>query len=137
MYTIKRISHLPDATLGVFMDAKGVPICLTAELPWKNNEPYISCIPEGTYQAIKVISPKRGIEVFELASVPGRTVIQIHVANAPMRPINADGETELLGCIAPGMKFGGRDGYNGVIQSTLAFEKVMKLPKQIIIRITN
>jgi hypothetical protein len=119
------------------MDSVGVPICLTAELPWKDNEPYVSCIPEGVYEAIKVLSPKRGYEVYELVNVPSRTVIQIHIANAPMRPVNREGETELLGCIAPGLKYGGRDGYNGVNQSTLAFERVMKLPKQIIIKIEN
>jgi hypothetical protein len=137
MYKIRRVTYLSDATLGVLLDPEGVPICLTAELPWKDNEPYVSCIPEGTYQAIKVMSHKRGYEVFEIVSVPGRTLIQIHVANAPMRPINKEGETELLGCIAPGMKYGGRGGYNGVNQSMLAFERVMKLPKQIIIKIEN
>jgi hypothetical protein len=137
MYTIRRITALPDATLGVFLNPEGVPICLTAELPWKDNEPYVSCIPPGTYQAIKVLSPKRDIKVFELVSVPGRHNIQIHVANAPMRPINDEGETELLGCIAPGLQFGKRAGYNGVLISRVAFDKVMELPEQIIIKIEN
>lgn len=33
---------------------KGLTICATIELPWKNNRACISCIPEGKYHLYKV-----------------------------------------------------------------------------------
>ena len=65
----------------------------TVERPWKDNKPYVSCIPTGTYKAFKGVSEKNG-NVIELKDVPGRTNIQFHIANWAH---------ELNGCIAPGM----------------------------------
>lgn len=140
IFTIKRVAPLKDATLGVMLDKDQVPVCLTAELPWKNNMPFVSCIPPGLYEALKIMSPSREIEVFQLVEVPGRDRIQIHIANAPMRPIDEDGTTELLGCIAPGLLFGGRDGYNGVNSSGKAFAHFMDICKNtdtILLKIVN
>ena len=139
-FTIKRVSPLSDATLGVMLDEEQKPVCLTAELPWKNNKPFVSCIPPGLYEAIRITSPSRGYELFQFVEVPGRTLIQIHIANAPMRTINDKGDTELLGCIAPGLRFGGRDGYNGVNSSGKAFAHFMGICKNtdtILLKIVN
>ncbi|WP_340152415.1 DUF5675 family protein [uncultured Marivirga sp.] len=67
-------------------------ICHTIELPWKENQPFISCIPEGKYLLEKRITHERGFHLI-LKSVPGRSWILIHPAN--------DARTELEGCIAP------------------------------------
>jgi hypothetical protein len=93
----------------------GVAICSTIELPWKNNEPRISCIPEGNYGLVKRYSPHHKWH-FELKDVPGRQLILIHPAN--------DAITELKGCIAPvcvvtGM---GKGDF-----SRLAFKKITSL----------
>ena len=64
----------------------------TVELPWKNNERRVSCIPAGTYKVIKHKSPKFG-ECLWIQDVPGRSEILIHVANK---------SSELLGCIGVG-----------------------------------
>lgn len=71
---------------------KGEQICATIELPWKNNEHRISCIPEGRYALKKRYSPKHGWHL-EVMGVPNRQWILIHPAN--------DAVTELEGCIAP------------------------------------
>lgn len=70
----------------------GVPLCATIELPWRNNQPRISCIPEGEYRLAKRYSPKFQWH-FLLLDVPGRQYILVHPAN--------DALAELEGCIAP------------------------------------
>jgi len=64
----------------------------TVERPWLGNEPYVSCIPTGTYKAFTRVSESNG-NVIELKNVPGRTFIQFHVANYAH---------ELAGCIGVG-----------------------------------
>lgn len=54
-------------------------------------------IPAGTYEIELYDSPKHGPDTPQLKNVPGRTNIQIHIANFPH---------ELLGCIAPGTSMG-------------------------------
>ena len=68
------------------------------EKPWRDNQPYISCIPEGIYYAERYESPTegRGI-VWQFNHVPGRTHIQIHKGNW---------ESDVVGCIAPGKRLG-------------------------------
>lgn len=70
----------------------GQKVCESIELPWKNNERGISCIPEGRYQLNTRIHPQKGKQL-ELRSVPGRSGILIHAANDALK--------ELRGCIAP------------------------------------
>lgn len=67
-------------------------VCYTIELPWKNNQAQISCIPEGIYPLQKRYSPRFGWHL-QLQHVPGRSMILIHPANHAM--------LELRGCIAP------------------------------------
>jgi hypothetical protein len=64
----------------------------TIELPWKNNQAGVSCIPEGKYDLVKRWSPKFGSHL-QILNVPGRELILIHPAN--------DALLELRGCIAP------------------------------------
>lgn len=74
------------------MGANSEPVCYTIELPWRNNEPNRSCIPEGTYVLKRRYSPKFRWHL-EVKEVPGRSYILIHPANHAAR--------ELKGCIAP------------------------------------
>jgi hypothetical protein len=71
--------------------------CYTIERPWVNNERRVSCIPSGQYQLRKGTfhSTKEPYENYELMAVPGRTYIEIHIANRM---------TELLGCIGIGTR---------------------------------
>lgn len=70
---------------------------MTLELPWKNNESYVSCIPAGVYRGFTRYSPKNKARVIELRDVPDRTHIQIHIANYV---------SSLEGCIAVGKGLG-------------------------------
>ena len=116
-------------TLGV-LTIEGIPdpIFYTVERPWLNNEPNISCIPQGTYQCKIHQSPKNG-EVYEVQDVSGRTYIQFHIANT------AD---EVQGCIGVGNAAGYVGDKKGVRDSVLgfaSFKHVMeKEPFQLTIR---
>lgn len=66
--------------------------CVTLELPWRNNQVMISCIPKGVYKVVPRNSPKYG-DHLHILDVPGRTLILIHQANYV---------DQLLGCIAVG-----------------------------------
>jgi hypothetical protein len=71
------------------------------ELPWRNNQPMISCVPAGVYQTRIVFFGAIGMNVYELQNVPGRTDCLVH-------PANWAGDaamgfyTELHGCTALG-----------------------------------
>lgn len=67
-------------------------ICHTIELPWKENQKMISCIPEGRYEIVKRYNAKFKWH-FIVMNVPNRSFILIHPANDALK--------ELKGCIAP------------------------------------
>lgn len=72
--------------------AAGEKFCDTIELPWKENQRQVSCIPEGRYELRRRYTPKFGYH-FLLREVPGRSNILIHAFN--------DAMAESRGCIAP------------------------------------
>lgn len=95
--TIKR-KLLPKATPGsaVVLDDNDVPAFefKTLELPWKNNERMVSCIPPGEYLVVKMKpTAKRNYEYFHVTNVPGRDSILWHPGNYTR---------QILGCILPG-----------------------------------
>ncbi len=68
----------------------GDRVCYTIELPWKNNQHQISCIPEGRYELEKRYELRFGHH-FILPHVPNRSGILIHAANDALK--------EIKGCI--------------------------------------
>lgn len=66
-------------------------ICKILELPWKNNTPTLSCIPEGVFVYKRVPVPfhlkwmeAKGYKtLFEAQNVPGRSGVFIHIGNGP------------------------------------------------------
>ena len=54
--------------------------CFTLELPWLTNAKNISCIPAGTYECEKHVSPKFG-DCISIKNVAGRTHVLIHSGN--------------------------------------------------------
>ena len=92
-----------EGTFGA-LELEGGPLLRSTELPWRNNAKGSSCIPPGTYRCVPFNSPKHG-RVYLLQDVPGRSLIEIHVAN--FGGDTAKGwRSELLGCIAPAMNVG-------------------------------
>jgi hypothetical protein len=86
-------TYFPNGTNGVVRQAHDDRvICYTIELPWLDNKPGVSCIPEGRYELERYFSEHLGNHL-HLKAVAGRSMIMIHAAN--------DALEELRGCIAP------------------------------------
>jgi hypothetical protein len=90
-------TYFPDGTNGK-LECEGKLICYTIELPWRNNETKVSCIPEGKYFIRKRYSVKFQWHL-EVMDVPNRKFILFHPANYALK--------ELHGCIAPVTKLAG------------------------------
>jgi Family of unknown function (DUF5675) len=90
-------TYFPDGTNGK-LECEGKLICYTIELPWKNNETKVSCIPEGKFLIKKRYSKKFQWH-FEVLDVKNRNLILFHPANNAL--------LELNGCIAPVTKLSG------------------------------
>jgi hypothetical protein len=103
-----------DGTNGVLY-ANNSFQCYTIELPWEDNLPQHSCIPEGRYELKKRYSTKFGQHLL-VENVKGRELILIHPANDALK--------ELRGCIAPVSILTGPG--KGIL-SRSAFEKVIGL----------
>jgi len=100
-------------TLGaIFMD-DGERLCETLELPWRNNERGVSCIPEGVYFCQYAYSPARKRKVYWVRNVPGREAVQIHIGNFPK---------DIRGCILVGRE----RAQDQVVHSKVAFDKLIQ-----------
>lgn len=91
--TLQRLSYTDSGTTGVLMRGN-MPLCVTIEPPWKNNEVGKSCIPVGTYN----VHPHSGAKfknVWEV-EVPGRDAILFHAGNSIY---------DTTGCILVGRSF--------------------------------
>ena len=106
--------YFPDGTNGK-ITCDGKFICYAIELPWKQNERRISCIPEGEYFLRKRFSRKFAWHL-ELVAVKNRSLILMHPANNALQELN--------GCIAPVMKLS-EPGLG--LQSRKAFAKLKSL----------
>jgi hypothetical protein len=104
-------TYFPEGTNGKLM-CEGKLLCNTIELPWKNNEKRVSCIPEGRYFIRKRYSQKFKWHL-EVVDVQNRSYILFHPANNALQELN--------GCIAPVTKLSG-PGLG--LMSRKAFEKL-------------
>jgi hypothetical protein len=116
-----RRTYFPDGTNGQ-LKCDGKIICLTIELPWKNNEVRVSCIPEGKYFLKKRYNAKFKWHL-EILGVENRRLILFHPANYALK--------ELAGCIAPvnklsgpGIGYGSRQAFNKL--KTLVYQALDK-----------
>lgn len=112
-----RVSSSVDFTIGS-LGINGVPVCWSLELPWRNNEREVSCIPEGSYSAKKERHHKFG-DVLRISGVPERDGILVHIGNYLK---------DTRGCILPGIQLGNlHDGGVEVLSSTRAMAKLYEL----------
>jgi hypothetical protein len=138
---VSRVFGDDKQTLGVLSVVGDNGVIFTAktlELPDKNNQPRISCIPEGEYECVftksNSFSKSQGKDVFtyEIKKVPGRAGIRIHSANFFY---------QLLGCIALGSshKDINSDGNLDILHSgktITEFEEVMER-KPFVLKVTK
>jgi hypothetical protein len=101
-------------TFGALYTDDGERFLETLELPWRDNERGVSCIPDGLYSCRYLFSPSRKRKVYWLENVPGREAVQIHIGNFT---------SDIRGCILVGLR---RDG-NAVLDSRKAFAKLLQV----------
>ena len=106
--------YFPNGTNGeLFFNGKKV--CNTIELPWKENQRKVSCVPEGVYKVWKRFSQKFKWHL-EIINVKNRDLILFHPANNALKELN--------GCIAPVSEISG-EGKG--IRSRIAFDKLKEI----------
>jgi hypothetical protein len=91
--TLRRFEQGRDYTLGNLANEQGDFDIFTLEDAWKDNQKYISCIPQGLYRCVPH-NGKKYKDVWRLENVPNRTAILIHAGN---------NVNDTLGCILVGM----------------------------------
>ena len=92
-----------------------------AELPWENNQRFISCIPFGEYTCSLVHSPKYG-KAYQVHGVLNRTHILFHVGNwagAEDKGFISNSD----GCILIGQSIVSINGQKAVSNSRESIEK--------------
>lgn len=97
VFTLHRITFNDTSpTYGVLL-RDTAPLCVTLELPWKENAESISCIPPGTYPcAMMPATEDLPYPHFAIQDVPGRSNIRIHAGNTV---------ADVKGCCAVGESF--------------------------------
>ena len=119
-FKLDRIKSSKMGTLGL-LTTEQLEVCQTLELPWRDNERGVSCIPDGEYLCKRDFYHAKGYEVFELQNVEKRSAILIHVGNFLK---------DTKGCILVGMVSGNKDGEYCVYKSKQAFDIFMSLLKE-------
>ncbi len=97
--------------------------CHTLELPWRDNQKNISCIPAGTYEVEIRISPRYG-KIYWVMKVEGRTYILIHSGNYA-GDIEKGYKTHVNGCILLGKKMGFLGEQRAILNSRITIRKFM------------
>lgn len=100
------------------------------ELPWRDNQAEVSCIPPGLYEAHLTYSDHFKRDVYVLEGVPDRQFIEMHPANwAGDRTMGFF--SDLRGCAAPGLARGvltapgAAEPQRAILQSQRAFQQFM------------
>lgn len=119
---LERLNKSDKQTLGIltlFDEGTEVFRCHTLELPWKDNQRQVSCIPVSEYDVVPRTSPKFGNHL-HVTNVSDRDYILIHPGNY---------YTQILGCILPGDGLSdiNADGEQDVLNSKKTLNKILDI----------
>ena len=123
--TLERTESTDEGTFGRIV--LGERVFYTLELPWRDNQSNISCIPLGIYRWVWGFSSRFKRPMYLAIGVENRTGVRIHSANLA-------GDTErgfksqLNGCIALGDPIGRLGNQRAILLSAKAtreFEQLM------------
>lgn len=115
-------AYTDSATIGKMYMPSGT-VFDTIELPWDDNQPSVSCIPEGVYKlkkrasgVVNRSSKGKYTAGYEVANVAGRTYIMIHIGNTT---------SDFEGCIGIGEGLGVVNNEWAILRSSASFDKFM------------
>lgn len=122
---LQRSAYSEDGVFGI-LSRDGIPLCLTCEDPWLDNQTNISCIPHGIYKVVPHNTNKYS-DVWRLENVLDRSGILIHAGNT---------EDDTHGCILVGKTIGSLGGKPAVLSSVAALNYLRSiLPDNFILEI--
>jgi hypothetical protein len=118
---LERIEQTDQGTVGkLYVDTLKF---FTGELPWRDNEAGLSCIPTGIYECEYNWSAKHKAFSYEVKDVVNRTGIRLHAAN--LFGDTAKGyKSQVEGCIAIGLRAGFLDGQRAIHLSQRALREL-------------
>lgn len=119
--TLVRLQTSDQGTLGRLISHDGNFQCLTLELPWRENQFNISCIPAGTYPAKPQHSPRFNKTLYRLddSETAPRSAILIHAGNTA-GDTSKGYQSDAQGCILLGESLGTR--YAGGLNQTMLLQ---------------
>jgi len=136
--TIYRYNKSDQGTRGI-ISASGF-FCHTLELPWRDNQQNISCIPAGEYECL-FVKIKRRIggrrDLYWLKLVEGRSGVLMH-AGIYAGDKSKGFKSNVLGCILLGHDIGQLKGQQAIFRSRECvsdfIEHMNKEPFKLIVR---
>lgn len=128
-------------TLTVYDEDTGEEVfkCRTLELPDRDNQRNVSCIPEGFYDVVPRTSPKYSNHL-HITNVEGRSLILIHWGNYAGSVNPRTGHSDIRGCVLVGKEFVDLDGDGlaDITSSKNTFKKLMSIaPDGFVLEITQ
>lgn len=111
-----RVTEYAHATMGV-LTLDNIPVFVTLEDVWRDNEKMVSCIPVGKYRVKAHKSPRFG-STYQVMNVPDRDFILFHYGNT---------SKDTNGCILLGMQYGKISNDPAILASRSAFLQFMDL----------
>lgn len=119
--TLHRLETSDAGTFGILHF--GSDFVFSGELPWRHNEPNVSCIPPGLYRVLWTWSPAFKRKMYLVSRVAGRSGIRIHPGNY-MGARDKGYKSHLYGCIALGEQLGWMDAQRALLISRPAVSRL-------------
>ncbi len=117
---LRLVRWCDEVSVGCFGDLIGPGLHVrTVERPWRNNEPYVSNIPPGTYRIVATRYNRGGYDTIEIVGVDGRSLIKVHQGELPRH---------VQGCVAVGttlFAYGARWGLDGTQGAFAEFAQML------------
>ena len=130
-FEIRRPSNSPQGILGTFQEkGKSGIYCRSLELPWRDNQPFKSCIPPGLYRCIWNYSPTFKRNMYLVLGVPQRSGIRMHPGSYAGSEDHGY-KSNFLGCFSLGLRPFWDSKYNqmalsGTYAAMSKFERYME-----------
>ncbi|AUR91892.1 hypothetical protein NVP1166O_31 [Vibrio phage 1.166.O._10N.261.51.C7] len=128
MRLIQKRRYFEELTLSEVFTDKGEFVCRLVERPYLNNQPNVSCVPEGVYIFSPHKSPSQG-DCFILEAHSLGVYTQTHPKAVRTHILWHVGNTakDVIGCAAVGQEFTSIGGAWGVNNSRVTLDRLKKL----------